>query len=312
MSAGGSLQRPLQRPQQRHLRRQLWREPLLHFLAIGALLCAAVSFQSPPDAAQRIVVTPQQVSRLEQQYHQQFGTAPSAERREWMVRQYLREEALYRRGMALGLADEDVVVRRRIAQKMAFVLEDRVAPDPPSESQLRAFYREHSQRYGREPRVDFEHVYFSPDSASDASSGSSPAGAAESARERAEEALRRYRQTGAQPGEHGDRFPGRERFAALTPERAANLFGRGALAQQLFSGETGVWRGPYRSGYGWHLLRIEALQPGGPAPYEAVAEAVRADWLAAERERREEQALTRLLNQYKIVRRDSTSREPSG
>src|SRR6516225_6590729 len=119
--------------------RRLLAEPFLHFVALGALIFAAQAvLQHDP---LRVEVSAADIERLRGLALKQWGHEPDAARMNEMVQDFVREEVLYREAVAQGLERDDVVVRRRLAQKMEFVAQDGLRA--PSDDELRAFYAVH-------------------------------------------------------------------------------------------------------------------------------------------------------------------------
>jgi len=193
----------------------------------------------------------------------------------------------------MGLDRDDEIVRRRIAQKVQFLREDLAIPAEPTETELRRFFEARKLRYAQPPRTTFRHLYFSPD-----------AGGAATARTRAEAALARLG-GGAAPDSLGaDPFPDRETYVALSRDEAARVFGRSPLAQGLEQAPPGRWSGPFRSGYGWHLVRVEARYPGALNAFAEAREQVRSDFLAEAQAAANAKALADMKARYAVERRD--------
>lgn len=264
-------------------------EPLLHFVAAGLVLFVASKLHGGDDVAHRIVITPQREAQLANRYAMQFGASPNPQTLAQLVEQEIEEEILFRRGVALGLDRDDEIVRRRVVQKMQFLLHDVQAPPEPLEAELAAYFDRHTERYMTPPRVTFSHVFISTDKGDDV------------ARARARHALERLSQ-GHEASGLGDSFPDLLHFAAYDPEQVYRLFGRSEFAAAAFSVAPGDWRGPYRSGYGWHLIRVEARQESRQPTFVDVRERVRTDYLLDEQERRNISAFNELASEYEVVR----------
>src|SRR5690242_17102463 len=127
--------------------RRTLREPLLHFVVAGFVLFLAGEAHRRETDPLRIVVTPEREARLVNRYVLQFGSPPEAATRAALVDREIEEEMLFRQGLALGLDRNDELVRRRIVQKMQFLLEDVSPPAEPADAELRAFYSLHADRY---------------------------------------------------------------------------------------------------------------------------------------------------------------------
>src|SRR6185295_14869639 len=147
------------------LMRRLLQEPLLHFLALGAVIFTANGWrQSQRPAANaepRINVTAAVIDRLRAGYERQFGQAPDETELRGLVTAHIREEVLCREALALGLDRDDTIVRRRLAQKMEFLTDDLLDAADPDDATLQKFLTQNSGRYAKSARVSFRQVYFS-------------------------------------------------------------------------------------------------------------------------------------------------------
>jgi peptidyl-prolyl cis-trans isomerase C len=272
---------------------RLVRDPLVHFLAAGLLIFFAS--QAWHDAHDRrvIVVTPERASELSTKYRLQFGSAPSSVQMTQLIDAYVLQEALYREGKAMGLDQGDEIIRRRVSQKVSFLQQDRSLPSAPRADELAAWYGAHLKDYATPVRITYSHLYFSADGVEDAVS-----------RARAAKALVTLRSGGMPGGVDADDFPYQNGFAAQTPTEAGRLFGDTDFTHQLETAPLATWSGPYRSGYGWHLLKVEARAPGATPPFAEVQDRVREDFLHGAQAKANALAMDRLTARYRVVRQD--------
>lgn len=265
------------------------REPLMHFIVAGFVLFVASELRPPDEAASRIVITPQREARLANRFAMQFGAPPDAGILQQLVERDIEEEVLFRRGVALGLDRDDEIVRRRIVQKMEFLLNDVSAPAEPSEAELHAFFDSHTAHYATPDRVTFSHVFFSTEHGERA------------ARQRAGDALTRIG-AGNSVTLLGDPFPDLYHFSAYDTGQVERLFGRNDFSSAVFDAPVARWMGPYRSSYGWHLLYVEKRQTAAPPVFAEVRERVRTDFLLDAQARMNEAAFNQLAREYTVVR----------
>src|SRR6476469_6919771 len=99
-----------------------YREPLVQMALAGAVLFALYRWVSPPRPGQRIEVSAEVVRGLRADHARRTGAAPTAAEEQALVRRYVENEALYREALALTLDRGDVIVRRRLVQKMELFL----------------------------------------------------------------------------------------------------------------------------------------------------------------------------------------------
>jgi len=166
--------------------------------------------------------------------------------------------------VAMGLDQDDPVVRRRVRQKMEFVA-DLASDVEPTEAELRAFVAARPDGFRSEPRFSFSHIYFH----------SGKGGPSLDDMERLREALN----AGAvDASEAGSPFMPGSDFVDLTRSAVAQTFGENFAAWIDRSG-TDRWEGPVESAYGTHLVRVSGRVAASDLPFEEVREAARREWL---------------------------------
>jgi len=267
-----------------HGLKRLSREPLLQFLALGLVIFAVAQWRDAERERRRIDVGPAVIQKLAATYQAQFGGPPDPAKLRALRDAYVRQEIYYREGVALGLDQGDEIVRRRVAQKYAFLSEDVGARASPSEAALQTYFQAHAQRYVEPARTAFRQVYFSDDG------GSAPA--------RAAAALPTLR---AGAPVRGDDFPGPQSTGLMAPDEIERLFGASEFSRTVATLPVGVWSGPYRSGYGWHLVRVDAREPARTPDFAQAREAVLDDYRQAAGAAANAERYRRLLARYRLV-----------
>src|SRR5262245_4163209 len=148
------------------LRRWL-REPLVHFLVLGAALFVISRFVSPASSPatpnRQIVLTLDDLRQIQIGFAAQWQRAPSKEEMLALIENRIKEEVLYREALAMGLDKDDTIVKRRMAQKMEFLAEDVAAAHEPTTEELRAWFTKNEAMFAQPSRVSFRTIYFSPD-----------------------------------------------------------------------------------------------------------------------------------------------------
>ena len=249
--------------------RRFLREPLVHFLLLGGLLFAVLSFVGGGAgvADRKIVVTAADIGRLSQQFLRTWNRPPSAEELQNQIDSYIREEVLYRTALSLGLDKDDFIIRRRLRQKMEFLFEG--AMPEPQESDLRAYFHAHESSFLAEPTVSFRQVLVSD------SRGST-------AERDARVLLTKLIAAKSSDLEAGDPSLLPEHLESAPLSRVADQFGQD-FAQSLAHVELGQWTGPLRSAYGYHLVFVTMLEPAHLPRFEDVGAAVQRQWLVEHR-----------------------------
>ncbi|HEX6995896.1 MAG TPA: peptidylprolyl isomerase [Gammaproteobacteria bacterium] len=267
---------------------RLLKDPLLHFLVLGAALFAISVSRGGDDAApERIVIDGLVVERVAEAARRLYEREPTREELEALLEPTIRDEVLYREALALGLDDDDDEVRRRLIEKMQYLTQDLADPEPPSEEELRAFFAQDPARFALPAAVTFEQVFFSPQMRGDAL-------------EQDVETARRALEQGADPLDVGDRTPLSLRFDAAERERLEVLFGE-TMTDALFATEPGGWVGPYRSDFGLHLVRVLEQRPVTPRSFEDARDDVREVYAAEQRAARNEAEYARIRAHYDVV-----------
>ncbi len=267
--------------------KKLLREPLLHFLAAGGLLFGAYRWiHGPAPAAEAgpskdifvdrkslLTFLQYQANAFQPEYFAGQLDALSAQARQDLVDKYVREEALFREAEALGLAQGDYVIRRRMVQKMLYLIEDTATESfAPTEAEIERYFRAHRQRYEAAQTLTFTHVFV--DGAIKRSEGP------EKAAEHLEHELETRHATFADAPKYGDRFPYLQNYVNMTPDYIGNQFGAEfAAALMKLEPSDHDWRGPIKSQFGYHLVLLTAHTPAHLPKLAEIREAVRDDML---------------------------------
>ncbi len=142
--------------------RRILREPLLHFVVLGAALFGLYGWMNKGvGAPNEIVVSHGQMESLRAQFERTWQRPPTAQELGGLVDGWVREEILYREGLALGFDRDDPVVRRRVSQKVEFIA-DGDAPYAPSQSELEEWLHQHQADYRVDAIYSLRQVYFDP------------------------------------------------------------------------------------------------------------------------------------------------------
>lgn len=271
------------------------REPLVQFLLVGLALFGAWHLVAPEqaerDSGRRIVISEDDLKQMRLAWAAQGQPPPTPQQMQALVEARVREEVLYREALALGLDKDDAIVRRQLARKMEFVAEDVSKLQEPQPAELRAWFDKNPQRFALPPRVTFRHVYFSPDRR----------GA--NARADAEAALPRLAGQAidtAAAGTVGDAFMFQSFYGDRSLEVVAKEFAP-RFAQGLLGVPVGRWAGPVQSGYGWHLVYVDALTPQRVPDFEEIEPQIKAAWTEDQREKTRARLFEQMRARYEVV-----------
>ena len=145
--------------------KQLMREPLLHFLLLGALIFAGFSLVSRHSSGEpgKIVITQGQLASMREGFFRIRQREPVREEWEGLIRERVREEVYYREALALGMDKDDSIIRRRLQQKLEFVSDDVAAQAEPTDGELNAYLQAHPASFRVESRIAFRQVFLNPE-----------------------------------------------------------------------------------------------------------------------------------------------------
>jgi len=273
----------------------LARQPLVHFLVIGAAIAVLYAWLGDRDAVRpdrTIRITAANISRLQAEWRARWNRAPTPEELDGLIRAQTREAALYREALAMGLNEDDPVIRRVLVRKLEGIARDLVELSlSPTEQDLATYFEEHADRYQPPPLITFTHVFMDPDRRGERTLQDADAILAEL-------------QSQGRPAEGiedlGDPFMLQRYYPEKTEQRIASLFGR-EFARSVFELPAGRWHGPVLSGYGTHLVYVDGLTEF-PAPTLAeVEDRVRQDWVDGRREEITGQYFAQLLARYDVI-----------
>jgi len=266
----------------------LVREPLVHFLVIGAVLFVIFDLRQGDsgETENLIVISSGQVDQFSAQFERTWIRPPTDAELAALVEGYIRDEVYYREARAMGLDENDGVVRQRMRLKLEFLLEDIAGAASPDDEQLTEFMLRHPDRFQIEPRVSFTQVYLNPDKRQDLAADST-------------ETLARLT-GGAAPETEGDRLMVDQTHTLASQYQITNVFGT-SFAEQLVTFEPNGWIGPIFSGYGAHLVKVTEKQAGRFPQLSEIRDEVALEYSVERRQELKDVAYARLREGYEVI-----------
>jgi PPIC-type PPIASE domain len=269
------------------------REPLVHFLLLGAALFALDAWLRPTAATAantEIVVSEARIRNLAQNFRRTWQRPPTREELEGLVESHVREEVFYREALALGLDRDDTIIRRRLQQKIEFISEEAAALAKPTDDELNAYLKANADMFRVEPRATFSQIYLDPRKRSSTLEAD------------AKRLLAALNGSKAAPGaaQLGDSLMMLEpRYENVSKTELARLFGYD-FAEALVKQPVGQWAGPIASGYGVHLVKVESLVAAGMPDLAEVRPLVEREWANAKRQELSKAFYEKLRAKYAI------------
>jgi hypothetical protein len=271
--------------------KKLLREPLVHFLILGAALFLASSLMNRHTIgdSRKIVINQGQIEHLEDTFTRANQRMPTDEELQGLLRDYIRSEVYYREALSLGLDRDDAPIRQRLRSKMEFIFEDIAAQAEPTEDQLRSYLKDHPDKFRVEQRFTFSQIYLNPDR-----HGNHIA-------DDAQQLLAKVSQTEQKDiSELGDPFVLEPKSDDVSSTDVARDFGDKFVAA-IENLPVGKWQGPIESGLGVHLVLIRKRTDGRIPQLDEVRAAVRREWANDYRVEANEKIYESLLKRYTVI-----------
>lgn len=241
-------------------------QPLLHFLLLGGLLFVLYYAINPgSNSKETIVIDDDQVSRIVTVFQKEWNRMPTDEEMKGLLEKYVEEEIYYRKALEMNLDHNDEIIRRRLDQKLQFITNDMATLNEPKEADLQAYYTTNSKKYLLPVSYSFSHIYFNPDNRSDAEKDAANVlSALPSSDQPLDEIIKK-----------GDPFPFAYHVDSLTEKEIAGQMGD-EFVTALHKLPLKKWTGPVQSGYGMHLIYVDAVKtPAAPELSQVRADVLR-------------------------------------
>jgi hypothetical protein len=273
---------------------KLFREPLLHFILIGAAIFVAYAWinqgeETTETDARTIHVHQEDVAWIKDIWSRQWHRDPTHEELHGLVSDYLREELLAREAHEMKLDDNDLVLRHRLAQKLTFLIEDAVQVAEPSDKELRAVYAAHPKNFQSSARITFSQVYFNPGTRKDAAADAAMALA--NLRDDSNfDAIKSL----------GDPLLVDSDYSNTDIQTVSAVFGP-EFTQTVFALKPGNWSGPIRSGFGQHLVKVTDLQPSQALSFEDAHAKLLSEWQRQQETEANSKFMDELRKKYTVV-----------
>ena len=257
------------------------------FILIGSVvyLLQALAINNKPSASRQIIIRSEQLKQLESGFSNTWMRLPTEIEMEGLIADQIRNEVFYREALAMGLEENDQVIRNRLRQKLELHMDNMASVNVPSEQMLEAFLQENADDFKKDYQVSFIQVFVNPELHSD------PQVVAEN--------LLDQLQDGASPEDLGDRTLMGYAFQEYSQTDVGRRFGTD-FARQVAKVEPGEWSGPLNSGVGLHLIRIDRFENGTMPELSEIRSSVEREWMARKKSELKVAAYEKLLEGYDI------------
>jgi len=267
--------------------RALFHEPIVLFILIGSVLylLQALVFNTDPSVRKQIIVTSDQLNQLESGFLNTWMRPPTQSELEGLLADHVRNEVFYREALAMGLEENDQVIRNRLRQKLELLMDNLASVNVPSQQMLEAFLQENADDFKKDYQVSFIQVFVNPEVHSD------PQVVAEN--------LLDQLQDGANPEDLGDRTLMGYAFPEYSQTDVARRFGTD-FARQIMLVKSNGWSGPLNSGIGLHLIKIDHFEEGMLPELSEIRSNVEREWMARQKSELKAAAYEKLLEGYDV------------
>jgi hypothetical protein len=281
--------------------KKLLKDPLLHFLLIGAALFLVFGLiKSPAEIEEnRIVITSGDIEALQANFARTWQRPPTESEVSGLIEDRVRDEIAYREAVAMGLDQGDSVIRRRLRMKMELIVEDVAGLSPPTDEDLKAYLVEHRESFRQQPQVSFIHVYLNSDKR----------GAR--VEDDAREILARLSAAGidADPESYSDPSMLPKELPLYYIKDIGRLFGAD-FSRQILEVKPGAWTGPVWSSYGLHLVYVRERIEGRDPKLDEVRKEVEREWSAMRRKEFKQATYKKLRERYTVTIEETPADTP--
>ena len=255
------------------------REPLVHFLVIGALLFTIDYFIAGSDDDPRTINVDAAVDNHARQiFSQARGREPNEEETYALRRVWLDNEVLYREGLALGVDKGDTAIRERVIFKMLSVVNADLKLPPIDDKGLRKWFEQNRTRYDEPARYNFQEAVLTGD--------------------RSEATVRAFVET-LHKGMPGELQAGLRVFKGRPYPTLVQGYGQ-EFATALAESPPRKWSAlPTREG--WRAVHLESISPPKRAEFDPLRGVVLQDWSDAMMAEQRTDAVRALTRKYTVT-----------
>ena len=262
------------------------KEPLFHFALLGALLFFAYAYFNPATegaATDELIVTEYKINQLETIFQKRWDRPPSEDELEKLIHDYIIEEIYYREAIAMQMDKGDTIIRRRLRQKMEFLLADASAVETPTTAQLQAYLDERADEFAMPARYGFRQIYLNA-----------------VGRDKAQRIADIQQRLARGLPVTGDATTLPKQIATMAADRIDHIFGEG-FAAQFDPMQLKQWQGPLESGFGLHWVYLEQYEPSRKPTLDEIRDELSRDYAYDARLKLQQRVADRLMEKYTIT-----------
>jgi hypothetical protein len=271
------------------------KEPLLYFFVLGFIVFGLHSFlnwevQGKDQDPFTVEVTSADIEWIRSSWEARMKRQPTQQELQGLINHYIRDEILFREATAMDLDYRDLVIKRRLVQKLTFVFEDLAESIDPTDQELITYMQENQEKYLIPEMMSFAHVYFNPEKRKDS-------------KNKAKNILLQLKSeqiTVEKALSLGDVFMMESSFRKRSPNEIARTLGK-EFTDKLFSTEGTGWQGPISSSFGHHLVYIEERIASKMPELEQIRDDVKNDFMYARKKQVVDNAYNAAKSRYTVL-----------
>jgi len=277
---------------------KILKEPLVHFIVIGAIVFVFYSFikGSYVDKDYAIQITKSEVEAMINKWMAQMKRPPAKEEIDIFIEDFVQKEILFREAKAMGLDKDDMVVKNRMLQKLDFLTNDLLVTGSPTDAEALKYFNDNIEKYTIPGKIDFIHIFFNLDKRSFKDAKQSALDVKND--------LNNYSNIPNNYFEEGDLFILPYEFYNLSKDEISNKFGQSELSESIFGLEEKKWHGPFLSSYGLHLVYVSSKKPSETNNFKDVKSDIEEELIKIKRRETKKRLISELKKKYVITYTD--------
>jgi hypothetical protein len=275
--------------------KHILKEPLFHFIFIGGLIFILYEFAGSKEYVPEnnlIYVSWSTIESEMKQWENLMGRPPTEEEVGSFIDKYINDELLSREAISLGLDKGDIVIKRRLVQKIEFMRDDYFNIPEPTDEDLKIYLQDNNDNYTIPRQISFAQIWLKGDGMT-----------ADELIERAfslKSILNDHREKPENAVQYNSSALLDTEYSAISQQKMLNLFGNEDLFNDLWSDQAGIWIGPFHSVYGIHLMYIMEKEESRLPGVEEVREKLVFDYVTNEKAKAAKLFMDNLRDSYII------------
>jgi hypothetical protein len=274
--------------------RKFFKEPLVAFFVLGFVVFGLHSLLNRARQEDKdpftVEVTSSDIEWIKSSFEARMKRQPTQKEFQALIDHFIRDEILHREALAMDLDDRDLIIQRRLVQKLTFVFEDLAETLEPTDDELKKYLEQNRDKYKTPAMISFTQVYFSPEKRETALDDANAALAGLKAEDSPPEAAATL----------GDATMLAASFRQKTAVEVARALGQ-AFADKLFATDEKGWQGPIASTFGWHVVYVSERRASKTPEFSSLRDEVKADFMYLRKKEVVDTAYSAAKSRYTVL-----------